>query len=330
MSLIEEAARRLEQLRNAGIDLGSARTSPRRGPPAGAPTPPHEAVIRELESKLRGGELPVAPTEPEPPLSVPPRPAERSRTVKIDLARLAAAGMVTPDAPRTRIADEFRVIKRPLLGNAQHRSPGSDASPNLIMVTSALAGEGKSFTALNLAMSMAMELDNTVLLVDADVANPSLLQVLGLPPAKGLLDALTEQRFDLGRVILRTNVDKLALLPAGTPDPRATELLASDAMARLVREMANRYHDRVIVFDSPPLLLATEARVLASHMGQIIVVVEAERTTAWALKQALDTIERCPIVMTMLNKAKSSEIGPYYGYGYQYSPAGRDRGARDA
>ncbi len=324
MSLIEDAAKRLEQLKNAGIDLGGAAASPLRSLSAGEPTPPPEAVIREIESKLRTGELPAVRKQPEPSVPVPPRPAERSRTVKIDLARLAAAGLVTPDAPRTRIADEFRVIKRPLLGNAQHRSPGSrGASPNLIMVTSALTGEGKSFTALNLAMSMAMELDNTVLLVDTDVANPSLLQVLGLPPAKGLLDVLTEERPDLGRVILRTNVNKLALLPAGTPHPRATELLASETMVRLVQEMANRYPDRVIVFDSPPLLLTTEARVLASHMGQIVVVVEAERTTVPALKQALDTIKSCPIVVTMLNKATVAEIGPYYGYGYQDSPTGR-------
>ena len=122
-----------------------------------------------------------------------------------------------------------------------------------------------------------MELDNTVLLVDADVARPSLLNVLGLPPTKGLMDVLVNQATDLSEVLLRTSVQKLSILPAGTPHPKATELLASDAMTQLLEEMATRYADRILIFDSPPLLVTTESRVLATHMGQIVVVVEAER-----------------------------------------------------
>jgi protein-tyrosine kinase len=186
------------------------------------------------------------------------------------------------------------------------------------MVTSAVAGEGKSFTALNLAMSMAMELDKTVLLVDADVAHPELLDILGLPPSKGMMDVLTDSKLDLSSVILRTNVEKLSVLPAGAPHLRATELLASDAMTHLVNEMAARYPDRIIVFDSPPLLLTTESPVLATHMGQIVVVVEAERTAESRLMLALSRIETCPIVMTLLNKARAPDLGLYYGYGYGY------------
>jgi receptor protein-tyrosine kinase len=149
-----------------------------------------------------------------------------------------------------------------------------------------------------------------------------------LPQTKGLLDVLTDDKLDLRDVLLRTNVDKLSLLPAGTSHPRATELLASDAMTRLVEEVANRYPDRIVVFDSPPLLLTTESRALATHMGQIVVVVEAERTTAGALKTALATIEACPIILTVLNKVRTPELGSYYGYGYGYghqsSPAGRE------
>ena len=125
---------------------------------------------------------------------------------------------------------------------------------NLIMVTSALVGEGKSFTSVNLAMSIAMELDNTVMLVDADVARPSVLRMLGLPPGPGLLDLL-EGKTDMPSVLLKTNIDKLTILPSGTPHPQATELLASDAMRVLLDDMASRYPDRIIVFDSPPLLL---------------------------------------------------------------------------
>jgi receptor protein-tyrosine kinase len=329
MSLIEQAAKRLEQLRNAGVDLGEGAGSKPHGPGVGGGQGNRrlselEARLRdEQESKERASDAGAAARHPlrgEPPHSQPP-PAEHSRRITIDLALLAAAGLVTPDAPRSQIADEFRVIKRPLLANAQRGAGGPGAAPNMIMVTSALAGEGKTFSAVNLAMSLAMELDTTVLLVDADVSNSSLLPILGLPQTKGLLDVLTDDGLDLSRVILRTNVAKLALLPAGTPHPRATELLASDTMTRLVAQMATRYPDRVIVFDSPPLLLTTESRVLAAHMGQILVVVEADKTTAGALKQALDTVESCPIVLTMLNKTTASGMASYYGYGYRYSPS---------
>jgi receptor protein-tyrosine kinase len=240
-----------------------------------------------------------------------------SRRVAIDLTRLAAKNIVTPNDPRSRVADEFRVLKRPLLGNAKDKRAASIENGNLIMVTSSLPGEGKTFTAINLAMSIAMEMDNTVLLVDADVARPSILRYLGLPAGKGLMDVLLDKKLDLGDVLLRTNVEKLSLLPGGTGYKHATELLASDSMAELISEMASRYSDRIIIFDSPPLLVTTESRVLATHMGQIVVVVEAEKTPNAALKQALATIESCPLVLTMLNKsmAATSE-GLGYGYGY--------------
>jgi len=129
------------------------------------------------------------------------------------------------------------------------------------------------------------------------------------------MDLLTSDRVDVADVLLRTNVDKLSLLPAGTPHPRATEMLASQAMANLVAEMASRYPDRILVFDSPPLLVTTEARVLASHMGQIVMVVESDRTSQTAVMRALETVESCPMVLMVLNKAPRSEVGSYYGYG---------------
>jgi receptor protein-tyrosine kinase len=122
--------------------------------------------------------------------------------------------------------------------------------------------------------------------------------------------------------MLGTNVDKLTLLPGGTPHPRATELLASDAMTDLVKEMGRRYPDRIIIFDSPPLLLTTEARVLATHMGQIIVVVRAERTLQTQVKHALTTIEACPVKLMLLNQVRGGDQDAYgYGYGYGYGQA---------
>jgi protein-tyrosine kinase len=228
---------------------------------------------------------------------------------------LAEMGMVTPDRPRSAIAEEYRVIKRPVLKNILE---AEIANSRLIMVTSSLPGEGKSFTAINLAISIAMELDHTVLLVDADVSKPSILKIMGLQPERGLMDVLSERNFDLSSSLLKSNIPKLSILPAGMPHERATELLASEAMARLLEDMASRYSDRVIIFDSPPLIPTTEARVLATHMGQIVMVVEAGRTTNGALRQALSTIESCPIKLMMLNKAAGGGPGGYYGYGYGY------------
>ncbi len=315
MSIIEKAAQRLEQLRQAGVEIDDGVKAP-------APAEQRHAPARHV---------PAEPTEAAPAAKAP-SPMEQGQAlqrasatcVEVDLVRLAATGIVTPNAPRSHIADEFRVIKRPLIANAMGRGAAPVKNGNLIMITSALPGEGKSFTAINLAMSIAMELDNTVLLADADVARPSVLTTLGVAPAKGLLDVLTDDALDLGQVLLRTNVEKLTLLPSGTPHQRATELLASDAMASLLEEMASRYSDRIIVFDSPPLLVTTEARVLASHMGQVVVVVEADSTTHGDVRQALATIEQCPVKMVMLNKSRTVGEGGYYGYyGYQgYQHAG--------
>ena len=307
-SLIEQAALRLEQLRQAGVEI-SGDVAP------AATTAPVGAVLPEVTAKVAAG--PAATTSE----AAAQRPAPVSRQVQIDLEALAAAGYVTPASPRSTLGDQFRVIKRPLIANAMGKAAGELKHANLIMITSALAGEGKTYTAVNLAMSIAAELDHTVMLVDADVARPSVLRVLGLPPGPGLLDVL-EGRADVPDVLLRTDIDKLTVLPAGTQAQRATELLASEAMNRLLDDMATRYPDRFIIFDSPPLLLTTEARALATHMGQIVMVVQAGRTLQSDVQHALSTIESCPVRLMVLNKARTDGPGSYgygaYGYGYGY------------
>lgn len=291
-TLIEQASQRLEQLRQAGAEIPV--TGPLGIEADASQDPPHKSI-----------------------------PTALSRLVELDLAELAEAGIVSPNAPRSQIADQFRVIKRPLISNATGKGASIIPNGNLIMVTSALSGEGKTFTAINLAMSIATELDCTVMLVDADVARPSVMRVLGLPTECGLLDLILDDSKDLSSVLLRTNVEKLTILPSGTPHARATELLASESLIRLLTDMATRYADRVIIFDSPPLLLATEARVLASHMGQIVMVVEAEKTLRSDVEQALATIEACPVKLMLLNQAKTVSTDRYgYGYGYGYANPG--------
>jgi protein-tyrosine kinase len=240
--------------------------------------------------------------------------------VSVNLAKLRQLGMITPESEKSQLAEEVRLVKRPLVMNAFSNGVGAEKHKNLVMVTSSFPGEGKSFCSINLAMSIAMEMDHTVLLVDGDVSKPSIPSFLGFKAEKGLMDVLLDSKLDLADVLLRTNVEKLTILPAGQGHRRATELLASEAMTRLLEEMAERYRDRIIIFDSPPLLSASEARVLASHMGQIVVVVEAEKTTHEALKEALRQIESSEIVGLLLNKGNAFPGMDYYGplgnYGY--------------
>jgi receptor protein-tyrosine kinase len=156
-----------------------------------------------------------------------------------------------------------------------------------------------------------------VLLVDADVLSPSVPDVLHIEPAKGLMDVLTGAGTPLRETFLGTNVERLSLLLAGTPHANAAEFLASETMTRLLSELSSRYPDRIVVFDSPPLLATTEARALATHMGQVIIAVEAQRTTHAALESALSTVESCPVVYTVLNKTPESKAGSYHGvYAY--------------
>ncbi len=252
----------------------------------------------------------------------PPKPNQRplarltTKKVELDLARMNEIGLVTPGGGRSVMSEDFRIIKRPLIKRAFGPRTESDKPGNLIMITSSLAGEGKTFCSINLAMSIAMEIDHTVLLVDADVARPSVLRTLGVPAQRGLMDVLLDDKMDISDVMLRTNVDTLSILPAGTSNARATELLASQTMISLVTEIANRYSDRIVIFDSPPLLLTSEAHVLAGHMGQIVVVVESEITTQHAVKDALRQLEGCSNVNLIFNKTREFSGSQSYDYHY--------------
>jgi len=313
MNLIEQAAKRLEELKQAGAELPEIPIAD-ASRPAAAATPTPERVMRAFEAH-RTGAIPGLRSrygDEAGRLHVAPGEADRARRVELDLAGLKKRGFVTPDSLKSQIADEFRVLKRPIIRNALGR--GRVKNGNLVMVTSALPGEGKTFTSLNLALSMAMEIDSTVLLVDGDVAHPAIPALLGTPQGPGLLDLLTRDDVDFADALVRTNVDKLSVLPAGTRHRRSTELLASEQMASLLRELASRYEDRIVIFDSPPLLATTEARVMATHMGQVVMVVAADATSHHAVTQALSTIESCEVVLMALNKAKRTDVGTYYGY----------------
>ena len=215
------------------------------------------------------------------------------------------------------MAEELRLIKRPLLSAAFAQGLAAVENANLIMVTSANPKEGKTFIATNLALSMASEHDVHVLLIDADVANPSIPKILGFEAETGLIDAVTDASIDLSDVMIRTNIDNLILLPAGRPRPGASELLASARMSRFVNDIAKRYADRVILFDSPPVLARSEAMVLAQHVGQVVFVVEAERTSRTAMSEALGMIGQAKLGGVVLNKTPQIPLQEGFGY-YEY------------
>ena len=264
--------------------------------------------VRKKSRSAGGGKTGAAATRQESRSQDPEEAVERLGSegggrVEIDLMRVQLSGNVSPMAERSRISEEFRVIKRPLLLNAFAR--GSHAIPrgHLIMVTSPRPGEGKTFTSLNLAMSMASERELYVLLVDADVHRGTLMDRLGVKSKRGLVDMLVDERLSLQDAMLRTNIPNLTLLPSGTSHPQANELLASQRMANLMSEIADRYPDRVIIIDTPPVLASSEAGVLAMHVGQIVMVVEAGSTSRAAVEQALPLIGAGPHVNFLLNKA---------------------------
>lgn len=232
----------------------------------------------------------------------------------LDLGHLRSMGYLTPEDSDGVLAEQYRLIKRPLLMNAFGRGAVPIEGGNLIMVTSSLPGEGKTFTTLNLAMSMAMELDHTVLVVDADIIKPSLTELAGLRGRPGLTDVLASESVGVGDVIVRTNVPKLRIIPAGKAHPNSSELLASRAMRTVMEELAERYPDRVVLFDTPPLLAASQASVLTYLVGQVMVVVEAGRTPQHVVKEAIGLVDSSKAVGLVLNKSYERGSGDYYGY----------------
>ena len=239
-------------------------------------------------------------------------------TVNISLPSLRAVGLMAPEKEEHQLAQQYRQIKRPLIVKAMGRGAPRVPNGHIVMVASALAGEGKTFTAVNLAMSMSMEKDVHVLLVDADVARPLLTGLLGLSDAPGLLDVLRDSRLDVERVILGTNIPNLSVLPAGRHSNEATELLASARMEEVVRTIAQHDERRLALFDSPPLLLTTESPALAQVAGQVVVVVRAGVTPRQAVLNALTYVGSHPAVSLVLNQCRMAAHAAYY-----YSPTER-------
>jgi protein-tyrosine kinase len=242
--------------------------------------------------------------------------------LNIDWTRLAQLGFLAPGDSNTEAVEEYRNIKRPLVNNAFGKGSEGIARANLILITSSLPGEGKTFTAINLALSVANERDRQVLLIDADVARPSISRVLGIKSAPGLIDYLDRDDISFSDITLGTSMPGLRVIPAGKLHKHSTELLSSNKMTLLAEELSTRYHDRVVIFDSPPLLAATQGEILAKLAGQVVLVIEAEKTMQSVVMESVNKLASCDVVLALFNKSKRNTDGGYYGYGYGYGRYG--------
>ena len=248
-------------------------------------------------------------------------PIARKKTVElqgekfhVDQEQLIRGGLLAPLDQAIPVAGEFRRIKRPLLDNAARNMPNDDEEHmNVIMVASAMPGAGKTFCSVNLAASISLERELNVLLIDADVAKPHVSSAFGLADRRGLLDLLIDDSLSFEDVIVRTDLNDLQVLPAGAKHSQSTELLASDKMAELLHEVATRYEDRIIVMDSPPLLLTSEAPAVSRLAGQIALVIESGKTTTSAIEDALELLDKDKAINVILNKSLYSQRGGYYG-----------------
>ncbi|MDO6425478.1 XrtA-associated tyrosine autokinase [Thalassotalea sp. 1_MG-2023] len=256
--------------------------------------------------------------EKKPVDKAAPKNLSTTNILNIDKSGLTTKGYLIDTGARKSIKDEFRQIKRKLLNNAFGVASKMLNHPNLVMISSAKPNEGKTFVAINLALSIALEQDKTVLLVDADVLRPSINRELGVEQTEGLIEFLLDPDKDVSEVIFNTNIDKLKIIPAGNPHHLSNELLASEKMAALANELANRYPDRVVIFDCPPLVGVTETLVLANLMGQALIVVEESKTSIANIKEATESLNEDLAVGLVLNKAIRShkDLYGYYGYGY--------------
>ena len=309
-SLIERAA--------AAFDLGLNRvTAPATPPPvATGPTTTAQALASAPAAQT---ESRVSHNRPEAAAPLVANPRTRLRA-DIDLDRLRDAGFIIPGAPATIISEEFRLIKRKILLGALG-GPKTEPLPNgrLILICSGQPNEGKTFTAVNLALSLACETDIEVLLIDADVAKPEVLSTLGLPGTVGLMDALVDHSLDVEQLVIQTDIPKLSVLPAGRAAANDTEALASDYAHNLIQGLIAHNPRRVVVFDSAPVLAASPAVVLAHHVGQTLMVVRADQTGDAELRESVDLLAGCPHINLMLNSVtyfgSGKKYGAYYGLG---------------
>lgn len=292
-----------------------------------AQTPVEQPVARPPEAPMQPLVAPAMPPvatamqRAETPMQPVAKPVEFNATLHpIDRKRLRAQGLIVPEGSVTGLMEEFRIVKRQLLLQANElRRSGGGNSAQRILICSPLPGEGKTYSSINLALAIAAEKENEVLLVDADFAKPSVLSTLGLPGGPGLMDALTDPTMDVADCVIGTDVPGLWILPAGNATNSDTEFLASSHTRTVLDRLTEGAPQRIVIFDSPPALAASPAAELAKYVGQAVLVARADRTGQGALEDAISLLSACPNIQLLLNAVHFSpsgrRFGSYYGYG---------------
>jgi len=307
MSLVEKALKKLQDSRAAPVE----------GDPLSTTQP------LEILTGAAVAQLPAtgARSRPETQSAGAVAPVPSNKRIVLNREALRAADLLPPEEHARRISHEYRQIKRPLIAAAFGKGGERVTDGQLIMLASALPGEGKTFTSLNLGLSMALEKDLSVLLIDADVAKPHISRTFGVEKEPGLLDALANESLDVESLVIPTDVRGLSILPAGPRIETATELLGSRRMQQVVTAIGKRDPNRIVLFDSPPLLLTSESRAIASVVGQIIIVVRAGFTLQRAVLEAVESLGaemEKKSVGFILNQSEAAPPGAYYGYGEYY------------
>ncbi len=284
--------------------------------PAGSTEPAPEVVIGEV----------IAPA-PAARAPSPPVPAEVIKPVvfkgthhPVSRQHLRDQGLIVPESTVTAVLEEFRIVKRQLLHNAdQLAQQGMGPAAQRVLICSPHPGEGKSFTSVNLALAIAAEKECEVLLVDADFAKPSVLSMLGLPGGRGLMDALSNPDIDAADCVVGTDVPGLWVLPAGSATSTDTEYLSSARTRVVLDRLVQGAPQRFVIFDSPPALAASPAAELAKYVGQAVVVARCDKTGQGSLVDAISLLSACPNIQLILNAVHFSpsgrRFGSYYGYG---------------
>ncbi|MEM7779056.1 MAG: P-loop NTPase [Pseudomonadota bacterium] len=297
-------------------NLPKAKASPQKPEADPAQATSYASAQSEPPAQSQPAERIVGQTASQEQLPVLQRPVELSGPpVAIDRELLKEAGMIVPEAPVTGLLEEFRIVKRELLADA--RAASQDDEARRILVCSPHPGEGKTYCATNLAIALAAERDVEVILIDADVLNPSITRQLGLEPAAGLMDALADKSLRAEKLVSPTDIEGLFVMQAGSSSARDAELLTSartgEVFDRLTRAAPNRY----IIFDTPPALAASPAAELAAHVGQALLVVRADETSRAALEDARQLLSACGDIKLLLNATQFSPSGRRFGdYGY--------------
>jgi Mrp family chromosome partitioning ATPase len=334
-SSLERASEGLDLASLGGMPIPAELIPPRRQlrkvrrmdeqPLDAAPAAPEPAPSR-LERIEDAPAAPIAAPAQAPIPAAPATPAIAVEPVtfngprhKIDRALLRQQGMIQPEGGVSGLLEEFRIIKRQLLLQAKELARGGMGyAAQRILICSPLPGEGKTYTSVNLALSIAAEKESEVVLVDADFAKPSVLSTLGLPGGKGLMDALTDPSIDVADCVIGTDVAGLWVLPAGSMTNSDTEQLASSHTAQVLDRLVQGAPNRIVIFDSPPALAASPAAELAKYAGQAVVVARCDKTGQGALEDAISLLSACPNIQLLLNGVHFSpsgrRFGSYYGY----------------